>query len=176
MFSYQIEAFWAVLTPPVIFYLFGLPLACLYLLNVIDTVTGIAAAIRCKRFSWKVLFTGIGRFLFFYTSVWLIIFCVGIATTAISLLNVVMMFTGGLILTVSTTGIFSILCAVVMLSILDNLQEEETGCRNGFVGERAMFYSLIKAPFRKVAKQEQYSPPVFPTVPAAPTTTKGGDF
>lgn len=172
------DAFWAILSPPILYYLFGIPLACLYLLNLIDLATGTAAAVRCHRFKWKVFFTGIGRFLFFYTAVWLVIFCMGIATTSISLLNVVMMYTGGIVLTVSTIGVFSILCAVVMLSILDNLQEEETGCRNGFMGERKQFYEILKAPFRKVAKQQAYDAPPFGSVGNPTTTTppKGGDF
>jgi phage-related holin len=179
MFSYQLDAFWAILSPPIIYYLFGIPLAVLYLLNLVDMATGIMAAITCHHFSWKVMLAGIPRFIFFYGAMWLALFTVGIATTAISLLNVVMFFSGGIVLTVSVTGIYSILCAVIVISILENVQEAETGVRNGFCGERKMFYDILKKPFVKVAKQTQFDTPPFgavgnPTAP--PTTTKGGEF
>lgn len=176
MIGYQLDSFFQILSLPVLAWLYLLPLGVLYVINIVDTITGVMAAVRCKRFSWKVFIAGIFRFIFFYAAMWTIIFAIGIATSAIALLNVVLVFSGGLILTVSVTGIYSILAAVIVVSILENIQECETGKRNGFMGERRMFYDILKAPFKKVAKQESFTPPAFPTTPAAPTTTKGGDF
>jgi hypothetical protein len=160
VFTWQLEAFYAILTPPIVYLLAGLPLAVLYILNILDMATGVISAVSRRDFHIKRLLGGAASSFLFYTMMWLGIFAVGLSLSAIALLNIVSFFVGGIVITISTVGIFSILCSVIFLSILDNLQEARTGKKNGFCGERQEFYNVFRKYYSRVAKQEQFQMPM----------------
>jgi hypothetical protein len=149
-FNYALETFLSLFTVRNLSLIYGVPLGFLVLLRICDGLLRLIAAVKFKRFRFKVFLREEVSNYLFYFCMWTLLFAMGIALLAVSSLSMATFYAGAGMTGLSVLTIFLILVASAIYSILDNWQKVELGLEEtGFVGDRKFFWNAIKSPFQK---------------------------